>query len=146
MDSLAFPKPKDVKRQPVDAVAVRPDGREVCDLNTSAGRLAYKRKVRDMADRQGGICCLFGHSPVCHPRGLLLGCTVTFEHERGRGGGKRDDRTALPDGSWVNGAAHLICNNWKSSRFVDYNRDGNDRRRREGLIQGSIAGQDQTHQ
>jgi hypothetical protein len=124
----AFPKPKDTKRQPVDAVAVRPDGREVCDLNTSAGRLAYKRKVRDMADRQSGICCLFGHSPVCHPRGLLLGYTVTFEHEQGRGGGKRDDRIEKPDPEnpgkviRINGAAHMTCNSWKGSRFIDYNR------------------------
>jgi hypothetical protein len=118
----AYPKPKDQQRPTAIAVQVRPDGREVCDLNTSAGRAEYRRRVRHMADLQGNICCLFGHSPVCHPRGLLTGYTVTFEHERGRGGGKRDDRTSLPDGTRVNGAAHMLCNNWKGSRFIDYNR------------------------
>jgi hypothetical protein len=37
------------------------------------------------------------------------------------GGGKRDDRTELPDGKWLNGAAHYECNQWKSSRLIRYN-------------------------
>jgi len=117
--NLAFPKPKDQKREPVSAVHVRPDGREVCDLNISAGRAEYRRRVEEMRIRRKHMCCLYGYAPMC--TGALRVASATFEHERGRGGGKRDDRVSLPDGTWINGAAHLACNNWKGSRYIDYN-------------------------
>lgn len=110
-----------------DGILVYRDGREVCLFGGDAigrkGTAEYKRRNAEMQERQENICCLFGYSPVCHPRGLLLGYRATFDHEHGRGigGGKRDDRTVLPDGSWQNGSAHLECNNWKGSRFIDYN-------------------------
>lgn len=53
--------------------------------------------------------------------GYLYEEDATFEHEYCRGGGKRDDRTELPDGTWVNGAAHMACNYWKGSRHIGYN-------------------------
>lgn len=120
MSTAAFPKPKDQKRQPVSAVHVRADGREICDKNTSAGRAEYRRRVEEMRVRQDRRCCLEFHAPMCP--GALFDSEATFEHERGRGAGKRDDRTALPSGQRINGAAHLLCNSWKGSRFIDYNR------------------------
>jgi hypothetical protein len=54
--------------------------------------------------------------------GKLAENEATFEHERGRGAGKRDDRIELPGGTWINGAAHALCNEWKGSRYIDYNR------------------------
>lgn len=119
MDSLAFPKPKDV-RVVHEPVRTMPDGRDICDLNISAGRVEYKRRTEEMRMRQYGICCLEGHAPMC-PGGLRKE-DATFEHENGRGGGKRDDRTQLADGRWINGAAHMACNYWKGSVRIDYNR------------------------
>lgn len=118
-EALAFPKPKDAAKAPCEAFKVMPDGREICDLNTSAGRAEYKCKVERMRLRQYGICCLEGHAPMC-PGGLRKE-DATFEHENGRGGGKRDDREILPDGTWINGAAHAVCNAWKASRYIAYN-------------------------
>lgn len=120
----AFPKPKDCYRE-TKAVIYYPDGREVCNTRTVAGNREYKRRTLQMVERQNHICCLYGISPVCHPRGLLLGYIPTFEHENGRGGGKRDDRTELPDGTWINGAAHVQCNQWKGSRRIPYNSERN---------------------
>lgn len=55
--------------------------------------------------------------------GRMSRTDVSFEHEhcKGMGGGKRDDRIVLPDGAWQNGAAHYVCNSWKSSRYIPYN-------------------------
>jgi co-chaperonin GroES (HSP10) len=81
------------------------------------GEREYHIRTMEMLVRQGGLCCLCGQ--------WLPREQATFEHELGRGmnGGKRDDRIFLPDGSWLNGAAHLLCNNQKGSKFVDYNRN-----------------------
>ena len=116
----AFPKPKDIKHV-TEAVRVYPDGREVCS-NTFHGRQEYRRRVLAMLERQVGRCCLEAYAPMCP--GSLSENGATFEHEggRGAGGGKRDDRVSLPDGTWINGASHYLCNTWKSSRFIDYNR------------------------
>ena len=120
--ALAFPKPKDDKRFYAPPVTIFPDGREVCNMLTSAGRTEYGDRVTRMLERQNGICCLHGHAPMCP--GALNRQGATFEHEggRGSGGGKHDDRIELPDGTWINGAAHRECNNWKGSRYIDYNR------------------------
>ena len=116
----AFPKPCQKKREPV-YVKVFPDGREVCDTKTTEGAAEYHRRKWLMWERQGRRCCLEGFIPECP--GLLRSADVTFEHEggRGSGGGKRDDRTVLPDGTWINGAAHLLCNGLKGSRYFPYN-------------------------
>jgi hypothetical protein len=114
----AFPKPKDVYRE-TPAVIYYPDGREVCNTKTVAGNKEYKGRVAKMLERTKGMCCLFGYAPMC--AGWLALIEATFEHEGGRGGGKRDDRIELPDGRWQNGVAHLICNQWKGSRHIAYN-------------------------
>lgn len=115
---FAFPKRGDDRPEPVKTY---PDGREVCNLATAAGRREYEGRIDQMADRQGWRCCLEGESPVCP--GSLKGHRATFEHEfgRGAGGAKRDDRITLPDGRWINGAAHAACNSWKGSRYIPYN-------------------------
>jgi hypothetical protein len=43
MNSLAFPKPKDQKKEPKPAVKVMKDGREMCNLLTTAGMNEYRR-------------------------------------------------------------------------------------------------------
>ncbi len=55
--------------------------------------------------------------------GRLLLKDATFEHEdgRGAGGSKRDDRIVLPDGTWINGVSHLLCNSLKGSRHIPFN-------------------------
>jgi hypothetical protein len=87
------------------AVIVYPDGREVC-VNSKAGWVEYKRRVKVMLQRQGGRCCL------CN-RALSLG-NSTFEHQRRRGMGAawRDDRIEKDGKDW-NGAAHWVCNGEK---------------------------------
>jgi len=88
------------------AVRVYPDGREVC-TETPQGYREYKRRVGKMVERQERRCCL------CKRR--LSAGNATFEHQRRRGmhAAFRDDRIELPDGTWVNGASHWICNSEK---------------------------------
>jgi hypothetical protein len=116
-----FPKPKDIYCEP-ETVRVYPSGREICNKLSVEGKREYRRRTLKMLVRQAGRCCLEGYAPGCP--GNLSPREATFEHERGRGlgGGKRDDRTELPDGTWINGAAHELCNGWKGSRCIDYNR------------------------
>lgn len=87
------------------AVRVYPDGREVCQENYE-GRREYSRRVKDMALRQRGLCCLCGEK--MHPN------DATFEHQRRRGMGAawRDDRITKDNEDW-NGAAHWVCNSEK---------------------------------
>jgi hypothetical protein len=120
--TLAFPKPKDEKRQPVAALLVFPDGREVCNLDTAAGTRLYVARIQEMAIRQDCRCCLESYAPACPGSLSLNHATLEHEHGRGSGGSKRDDRTVLPNGTWINGAAHRACNSWKGSRYIDYNR------------------------
>ena len=123
----AFPKPSQVKRE-LPHVKVFPDGREVCQTRLdhpegAEGRAEYKRRKKAMWERQKGICCLYGFLPECP--GKLLLKLATFEHEDGRGGGKRDDRISLPDGTWINGVSHLMCNSLKGSRHIPFNKARN---------------------
>ena len=120
---LAFPKPKDAPRKPMEAFKTLDDGREICFnvglvKQSLKGRNEYRSRIEQMAERQNQRFCLEGFCPICP--GSLIGYRPTFEHENGRGG-KRDDRIQLPDGRWINGAAHLECNAWKGSRRIDYN-------------------------
>lgn len=103
-----------------EAVKIHRDGREVCNLKMVAGKHIYWQRIEAMHTRQKGVCCLYGFSPVC-PGALALD-DATFEHEdgRGMGGSKRDDRIRK-DGRRYNGVAHLVCNQWKGSRHIDYN-------------------------
>ncbi len=121
----AFPKPSQVQRE-LPHVKVFPDGREVCQTRLdhpegAEGRAEYKRRKEAMWERQKGICCLYGFLPECP--GKLEIKLATFEHEDGRGGGKRDDRISLPDGTWINGVSHLMCNSLKGSRHIPFNRE-----------------------
>lgn len=101
---------------PNSAVQVFRDGREVCDVLTDVGRAEYMRRIALMWERQKHACCL------CYQPMRLS--EATFEHEAGRGmgGGHRDDRITLPDGTWTNGAAHAICNSAKGGQRGRYNR------------------------
>jgi hypothetical protein len=119
----AFPKPSQVKRE-LPHVKVFPGGREVCVTRLdrpegAEGRAEYKRRKEAMWERQKGICCLYGFLSECP--GKLLLKQATFEHEDGRGGGKREDRISLPDGTWINGVSHLACNSAKGSKHIPFN-------------------------
>lgn len=116
--TLAFPKPKDQKRQPVSAVIVYRDRREVCNRDVVSGKAEYERRITLMWERQNHTCCLCLQS--------MRREAATFEHEagRGHGGGHRDDRITFWDGTkqrWINGAAHASCNGEKGSKRVSYN-------------------------
>ena len=105
------------KKPPKPAVKVFPDGREVCS-DTKAGRDEYQRRKRVMFDRQKGICCLKDHDPLCP--GKMRFVESTFEHENGRGGGKRDDRVEV-NGKPINGCSHAWCNSRKGSKRIMFN-------------------------
>lgn len=115
---MKFPKPGDVEREP-EPVHIYPDGREICNKLTAAGKREYRRRVGVMVARQNCRCCLEGFIPEC--TGYLKSSEALFEHENGRGGGKQDDRIELPDGRRINGAAHALCNQIKGSRRFPYN-------------------------
>jgi hypothetical protein len=116
--TLAYPKPKEIHRA-VIVVRTYRDLREVC-MDNKAGRAEYRWRTLEMRTRQKGICCLHAYCPVCP--GAMTEEQATFDHEYGRGGGKRDDRIELPDGTWINGACHAVCNVFKGSRYIPYNR------------------------
>lgn len=86
--------------------------REICNPATPEGKAEYKWRILLMWVRQEGLCC------DC--REPLRLKEATFEHENGRGGGKRDDRIAIYiEGKFIrhqNGAAHLWCNSQRGSR------------------------------
>ncbi len=108
-----FPKPKDVKDlRAKNAVRVTKDGREICNKN-AAGRLEYRMRTLQMADRQGWHC----PAALCTlPYRHMAPATVTFQHgnTRGLGGGLRDDRVDAPG----NCAMHYSCNARLGSRRV----------------------------
>jgi hypothetical protein len=119
MTTPAFPRPRETRRRASVVVRITRSGFEICNTKTIAGRNEYRWRTLDMLDRQGGRCCLAEYAPMC--TGRLYPDYATMDHEHGRGGGKRDDRIALPDGTWQNGACHVECNGWKGSRFIPYN-------------------------
>lgn len=98
---------------------VYPGGREVIDTKHPRGRALYRERKEKMLARQGGICCLSRTCPTC-PGRIRKIQEATFEHEAGRGGGKRDDRIEDEHGNPINGAAHWLCNAWKGSRRIAY--------------------------
>lgn len=89
-----------------EAVIIGEGGKEVCS-ETIAGQKEYKRRVEVMRLRQAKLCCNCIES--------LDAAEATFEHENGRGAGKRDDRIEI-NGKPVNGASHGICNQQRGSR------------------------------
>jgi hypothetical protein len=74
---LAFPKPKDARRCRRKLWSSIPDGREVCNFQSAAGRAEYERRKDEMWHRQNHRCILCG--------GKMLRVQATFEHEDGRG-------------------------------------------------------------
>lgn len=117
--NLAWPKPKDQKKNPPVAVRIFADGREVCNLLIKAGKDLYMDRIRQMWERQDRRCCLEVLVKDCP--GYLRISEATFDHDEGRGhgGGHRDDRIEIPDGKGgmkkINGAAHPECNIAKGS-------------------------------
>ena len=93
--------PRVNKKRLTGTVRIMKDGREICSM-TREGREEYKRRTRQMYDRDSCICCLCGG---------FIAYGYTFEHKNGRGmaGGKRDDRIE------GNGVAHWLGNGRKGS-------------------------------
>lgn len=89
------------------AVITYPGGREICNPVTAEGIAEYRGRVAKMHKRQTGLCC--------NCRKPLALSEATFEHEDGRGGGKRDDRIVV-NGKPKNGASHGICNSERGSK------------------------------
>lgn len=82
-------------------------GREICNYRRREGLNIYADRVFAMLKRQKGYCC------NCRQR--LDWTEATFEHENGRGGGRRDDRIWIGNKP-INGASHLICNQQRGSK------------------------------
>ena len=103
----AFPKPSQV-RKPQEAVKVHPDGRQVCNLKTVAGKDEYDSRRYQMVRRQRFLCAICG----------LLKIFLFFDHEAGRGhnAAHRDDRLLHEDGRWKNAALCATCNSLKGSK------------------------------
>ena len=100
-----------------------PDGREVCDTKTAAGKREYDSRIDKMVIRQGHRCRCGKSLCVKSPTGngvswYVPGELPTFGHDipRGHGGARRDDRIELPDGKWINHAECFECNSSKGSR------------------------------
>jgi hypothetical protein len=115
MTPLAFPKPKDQKRRKLNPVIIFPDGREVCNMQSAAGRAEYERRKDVMHRRQNSRCILCGKH--------LERVRASFEHEDGKGmnSSHRDDRIWKVDPvtgerKSYNGVAHGWCNGRKGSK------------------------------
>lgn len=102
----AFPKPSQVRKKP-EAVKVMRDGREVCNLNCTAGREEYFRRRRVAWETQGKICAL------CGLRLNWKDAVSDHKEPRGMGGGSRDDRQENIQ------AVHGLCNTQKGSRRLN---------------------------
>lgn len=99
------------KAKTSEAFRVLRDGREICNSN-KAGDAEYKRRTIAMWERQNGLCCNGGEYV---PKEF-----ATFDHEHGRGGGRRDDRLDLPDGSRINGMSCLLHNHIRGSKKTPF--------------------------
>ena len=122
----AFPKPRQEKKE-VPWIKIHRDGREVLNTKTERGGKEYAARKWKMYARQEGTCCLYGFNPDCP--GRMRKCDASFEHEDGRSAGRHDDRIELPNGDWINGCSHILCNSWKGSRKIPYNDARNEARR-----------------
>lgn len=102
---------------PDGAFRTYPDGREVCCENRP-GQIEYRRRTMMMAQRQNFICPECNRLMDLRAERLPYESDVTFDHERPRGfgGGFRDDRIVLPDGTWLNRAVHFWCNSKRGSK------------------------------
>lgn len=91
----------------VDGVMTMPDGKEICHMDTSAGRREYKERTRAMCIRQGFRDAITGEN--------METWQATFDHEAGRTVGKQDDRIEI-DGEWHNAALLYATNTRKGSK------------------------------
>ena len=101
--NLAFPKPKDIKKEPI-AVRIFRDGREVCSQLLKAGRDEYQRRKRVAWEEQKGLCA------ICHKPLRWIESTVDHKKPRKMGGSERDDRQDNI------AAVHPICNTTRGSQ------------------------------
>lgn len=92
--------PTPSKHPVIDGVKYMPDGKEICLVDTAAGKREYVRRTEEMAKRQGWQCA------ICK----LMMRVPTFDHANGRGAGKQDDRIVDAEGKWTNAA---LC--WKDN-------------------------------
>jgi hypothetical protein len=127
-DPYAFPRPADVKKEPVIIrYAKDGSGREQINLLTKQGMDLYIERKKQMWLRQSKKCCLFGYFSQCAGalrEGRVAFEQTVFEHEAGRTAGKRDDRIEkMVDGKLkrINGASCGFCNLAKGSRRINYN-------------------------
>lgn len=84
--------------------------REIC-LDNSSGRKEYRRRTLEMRERQGELCCLCAK--------WMSEEETSFEHQDGRGGGKRND-AIWKEGQRYNGASHSLCNGARGSRRTPF--------------------------
>ena len=99
-----------------EALTIYPDGREVCN-DTAEGLELYARRRIDMARRQGWKCAISGQM-MCVDQGYWN--SVSFDHQNGRGGGKRDDRIWDKNGNPMNAAVCYGSNIVKGSKRTPY--------------------------
>lgn len=85
--------------------AVKKNGK-VLNLETKEGLREYRSRTWEMSDRQKELCAICGYWML----------RPTFDHEAGRGAGKRDDRIVDDGGNWINAAVHEHCNCLKGSK------------------------------
>lgn len=105
---MTIPSKRTPSKYPVvNGVMTYPDGREVCQMNTAAGKREYKERTRKMCIRQGFLDAITGQH--------MHTWEATFDHQAGRTVGKRDDRIIV-DGEWHNAALGLQSNMQKGSR------------------------------
>jgi hypothetical protein len=79
--------------------------KEIC-TKSEAGKREYKARTEELERRQDFKCA------ICQRVFLVM----TFDHEAGRGAGKRDDRVLDEKGKWMNAALCMSCNGFKGSR------------------------------
>ena len=97
-----------MRKNVVNGVWIKPDGKEICD-QTTAGRREYVRRTAAMQERQNNLCAHCG-------KPMYVPC---FDHENGRGAGKHDDRIEV-EGIWQNAALHWTCNSERGSKRTPY--------------------------
>lgn len=94
-----------------EAVKVLAGGREVCS-KTVEGWAEYVRRRNTMRRRQKDCCAICGFR--------MSHVEAEFDHENGRGGGKRDDKIWTPEGLPLNAAVHRWCNSLRGSKRTPY--------------------------
>jgi hypothetical protein len=85
------------------------DGRQRINTKCKEGKLLYRSRTLDMADRQKWLC------GICE--GFMCTYDVTFDHVNLRGK-FRDDRILDESGNWLNRAVHAVCNVERGSKRV----------------------------